>query len=116
MLFSWEGAQRRRLQAEGVTRDISVKGAFILAPTCPPVEATVQVEIFLPSLQGSGQPARIKAESRVLRVEHAAGGNGQSGFAIFSEGFALCRSVTEVPGPKPTGTGATGDPGRQSDA
>ena len=35
-LFSWESAQHTRLQGEGVTRDISVFGAFIVTPTCPP--------------------------------------------------------------------------------
>ena len=115
VLFSWGGANRRRLRAEGVTRDISVQGAFILAPTCPPVRANVLVEVFLPPLQGSGRPVRIRAESRVLRVEHAEAGNGHSGFAVLSGGFALCRAVTEASAPKPDGSGATGILERESD-
>ncbi len=115
VLFSWEGAHRKRLQAEGVTRDISVQGAFILAPTCPPVQASVLVEVFLPPLQGSGRPVRIRAESRVLRVEHAETGNSHSGFAVLSEGFALCRAVTEAAEAKPNGSGHTEILGRESD-
>jgi hypothetical protein len=116
VLFTWEGAQQNRLQAEGITRDISVQGAFILAPTCPPVEATVQVEVFLPSLQAAAPAVRIKAESRVLRVEHIEGDHGRIGFAILSEGFALCPTLANAPEPKTTVAKKLEDLGRKSDA
>jgi hypothetical protein len=51
-LFYWESAQHKRLRGEGVTRDISVFGAFILTPTCPPIDVPIQVEVVLPSLTG----------------------------------------------------------------
>jgi hypothetical protein len=64
-LFSWESPQHSRVQAEGVTRDISVLGAFILTSTCPPVGIPVQVEIVLPSLTGIKPIIRVSGEARV---------------------------------------------------
>ncbi len=86
-VFSWEGAEKNLLQGEGVTRDISLSGAFILSLTCPPAEAVVQVELFLPPFHGTVATARIKAKARVLRVEQAPEGEQQSGFAVDSPGF-----------------------------
>jgi hypothetical protein len=84
-LFYWESADHRRLQGEGITRDISVLGAFIVTPTCPPVEAPIQVEVVLPSLAGLKPVIRIKGEARVIRVEHPSGGTAENGFAVVSE-------------------------------
>lgn len=85
VLFSWESANHRRLQGEGITRDISVLGAFIVTPTCPPVDAQVQVEVVLASLAGMTSMVRIEGEARVLRVDHASGGRGENGFAVVRE-------------------------------
>ena len=86
-VFSWEGPQQKRLQGEGVTRDISTEGAFILTLSCPPAHAAVQVELFLPPFHGTVATVRIRAEARVLRVEQASRGDQQSGFAVDSPGF-----------------------------
>jgi hypothetical protein len=84
-LFYWESAEQRRLQGEGITRDISVFGAFIVSPTCPPVEAPVQFEVVLPSLAGAMPVIRIKGEARVVRVDHPTGGPVENGFAVVSQ-------------------------------
>jgi PilZ domain len=86
-VFSWEGPQRNCLLAEGVTRDISVAGAFIFTRTCPPVGAMLDLEIFLSSAPGSkGRTVQIKTVARVIRVEHS---NGGGGFAAVSRDFTL---------------------------
>src|SRR6266436_3857542 len=87
-LFSWESAQHKRLQGEGVTRDISVFGAFILTLTCPPVDVPIQVEVVLPSLTGRKPVIRVSGAARVLRVDHRSKGEGENGFAIVSENFS----------------------------
>lgn len=92
MVFYWESPQRDRLQGEGVTRDISKSGAYLFTATCPPPEATVQVEIILSSVLGTAKPL-IKAKMCVLRVEHDAANHGQSGFSIVGDGFALCSAL-----------------------
>jgi len=87
-LFSWESAQHTRLQGEGVTRDISVFGAFIVTPTCPPIDVPIQVEVVLPSLTGRKPVIRVSGAARVLRVDHRSKGEGENGFAIVSENFS----------------------------
>ena len=86
--FFWESADHKRLQGEGVTRDISVFGAFIITPTCPSVDAPIQVEVVLPSLSGHRPVIRVSGMARVLRVEHRSRGLGENGFAVVSEDFS----------------------------
>ncbi len=92
-VFSWEGPDQERFQGEGITRDISLSAAFILTLTCPPAEAAVQVELFLPPFHGTVATARIRAQARVLRVEQAPPGEQQSGFAVDSPGFSFSSGV-----------------------
>ena len=85
--FTWEGAKRVRLLGEGVTRDISLAGAFIFTRTCPPVGAALELDIFLSPAPGSGgRTVRIKTEATVIRVEHSAVAEG---FAVVSQDFTL---------------------------
>jgi hypothetical protein len=83
--FSWQSRQGKRIQGEGFTRDISVLGAFILAPTCPPVDVPVHVEVLLPTLHGLRPVFRVSGPARVLRVEQAREERGESGFAVVSQ-------------------------------
>jgi len=94
-LFSWESAQHKRLQGEGITRDISVFGAFIVTPMCPPVDVPIQVEVVLPSLTGLKPVIRVSGEARVLRVDHSSKGQGENGFAVVSEDFSRWTMSTE---------------------
>jgi hypothetical protein len=80
---------KKKLQGEGVTRDISTKGAFIVTTSCPPARAAIQVELFLPPLNGTVATARIRAKALVLRVEQAPACEEQSGFAVDSPGLSF---------------------------
>jgi len=86
-VFAWEGPQSGRLRGEGVTRDVSVAGAFIFTRTCPPVGAQIELEIFLshPSNR-PGRTVQIKTEAKVIRVEHS---ETAEGFAVVSQDFTL---------------------------
>ena len=84
-LFSWQSESHKHFQGEGTTRDLSALGAFIMTSTCPPPRTQVQVEVVLPSLTGRKSGVRIRGEARVIRVEHPAGGHGESGFAVARE-------------------------------
>lgn len=83
--YSWEVADHGRVRGEGVTRDLSIVGAFVATSTCPPVQTTVRVEIALPSLPGMRTKIRLTGEARVVRVEHASEGRGENGFAILKD-------------------------------
>ena len=87
-LFTWESGHHECLQGEGITRDISVFGAFILTPTCPPVDVPIQVEVVLPSLTGLKPVIRFNGTARVLRVDHSSNGEGENGFVVVSEDFS----------------------------
>ena len=80
-VFSWETRDHRRLQGEGITRDVSIQGAFILTATMPPHDCPIQVDLLLPSLTGVQAMIRITGRARVIRVERPAN-RWIQGFAV----------------------------------
>ena len=84
-VFSWEGGRHGRLQGEGITRDISVQGAFILTATMPPPDCPVQVDLLLPSLTEEKGMMRITGKARVIRVEHPSSDTWIHGFAVVTD-------------------------------
>jgi hypothetical protein len=84
-VFSWEGTRHRRFQGEGITRDISIQGAFILTATMPPPDSAVQVDLLLPSLTGMKGMMRITGKARVIRVERPSSDTWIHGFAVVTD-------------------------------
>ena len=89
--FRWSRPEDGHYQGEGVTRDMSVTGAFVFTATCPPPNSVIQMEAFFP-LSKDGSTAQMKADMMVLRVEHDVAGNNRSGFSAVGKGFSLCTS------------------------
>ena len=87
-MFRWSGPEDGSYQGEGVTRDISVAGAFVETATCPPPNSLIQMEVFF-LLSDGGAKALMKADMMVLRVEHDAAGSKRSGFSAVGKGFSL---------------------------
>jgi hypothetical protein len=80
--FRWTDPQGLPRQAEGRTRDVSPKGAYVLAPSCPPRDARVQIEFELsPEARGS-QALRLEGQGSVLRAEPADSRTEHQGFAV----------------------------------
>jgi len=103
-LFYWDVPDETLLQGEGVTRDISVLGAFIVSSICPPIDAPLRFEAILPSLPGAIPLVRVKGEARVVRVVRGGDGKGENGFAVlslsgkrWSLAVADCQPVGAVP-------------------
>ena len=88
VIFRWKGPDNERLQGEGVTRDMSVAGVFILTAACPPPNAVVQMEVLLPVSDGASK-VRMKSDMTVLRLEHDIADNKRSGFSAVGKGFSL---------------------------
>jgi hypothetical protein len=88
VIFRWNGPDNRGFQAEGATRDMSVDGVFVMSATCPPANASVQMEVILPLSDGLSK-AQMKAEMTVLRVDHNVAGLNRSGFSAVGKGFML---------------------------
>ena len=87
LVFRWQGSGNRHLQGDGVTRDISARGAYVLSVTAPPVGAVVHVEVYL---LGFREPkSRIKARMRVSRVDDRATHSARLGFSLAGDGFQL---------------------------
>ncbi|MGD0964972.1 MAG: PilZ domain-containing protein [Candidatus Acidiferrales bacterium] len=89
VVFRWEKTDGGFLQGEGVTRDISVNGAFIHAPSGPPVDVPVKLEVLLPRPQSAGRSVTIVSEAQVIRVECPREPHAREGFAVISAGFAI---------------------------
>src|SRR5271167_4431287 len=71
--FSWEGLNGMLQEAEGATRDISLRGIFIFADLAPQPEAYVEVDVYLPSVTGSPKAVHLHGEGKVLRIEERRG-------------------------------------------
>ena len=87
-VFRWSGPESGHHQAEGVTRDMSVAGAFVITSTCPPPNSMIQMEVVFPISDGAPKPL-MKANMMVLRVESDIAGKKRSGFSAVSKGFSL---------------------------
>jgi hypothetical protein len=94
-VFSWEGMSRRRFQGEGVTRDVSVQGAFILTTTIPPPDVPIQVDLLLPSLTGMSSMMRITGRARVIRIEQRPSNAWIRGFAVVTDDLNQWGLVTQ---------------------
>jgi hypothetical protein len=76
----------------GRTRDISIKGVFVICDTLPPVGTTLSLEVILPPLErNTMQRLHLEAAGKVIRVE---AGEESSGFAATAP-FALHEMVSK---------------------
>jgi hypothetical protein len=82
-ILNWKGSGGAYLQAEGLSRDISPLGAFVISSRCPPISSAVQVDMFIfPSCSGSTVPSlKIRAEAQVVRIDYTET-HAISGFSV----------------------------------
>ena len=89
VVFSWSEAGGVPRESRGCTRDISPKGAYIIAACCPPVGALLTMSFHLPTLAGQSQDVQVQARSRVLRIDSI--GQGRcAGFSVENVRTTLC--------------------------
>jgi hypothetical protein len=69
VIFRWRDRKGKRRWANGITRDVSSAGAFVMTTDCPPVGAKVQLDMLLPPLGRHDADMRVVGQGRVLRVE-----------------------------------------------
>jgi hypothetical protein len=108
VIFTWKKPRGVPFRGEGVTRDVSLNGAYVSSSNCPPPNATVHIEIRL--AQFSSAPGfMITARMRAQRVDRACLGERKGGFAVVGKGFVS----HQFPQPHPTKVklrnGRTGD-------
>lgn len=82
--FSWEDAEGIVRQGEGLTRNISEKGAFVDASIPPPIGSSVELHFSLPALSDSGRKMHVQHTGEILRLGGTEQGERGDGFAIKS--------------------------------
>jgi PilZ domain-containing protein len=82
--FWWTNGDGEARQEEGRSRDVSEHGAFVFAPSCPPVGTSVVLKIDLEGIPDEIGHFPIEVEGEVLRVERSPAERGMltGGFAI----------------------------------
>lgn len=86
VVFQWTERGQIR-ESSGRTRDVSVRGAFVLSGDCPPQGTRVAIKMNFPAVLSS-RTARIRAEGFVLRVESGSA-KTDTGFVVESNGPRL---------------------------
>jgi hypothetical protein len=82
--FAWTNGNGEPRHGEGRSRDISEHGAFVFAPTCPPVGASVVLTIELEGIPEELGRLPVEVEGEVLRVEQCPAERG-----MLTRGFAI---------------------------
>jgi hypothetical protein len=82
--FWWTNGSGEARHGEGRSRDVSEHGAFIFAPSCPPVGASVVLNIDLEGIPDEIGRLPVEVEGRVLRAEQCPAERGMltGGFAV----------------------------------
>ena len=89
VIFSWHDGKEARREAVGLTRDISLGGAFVFTASPPPLEVNVHFKAFLPQTPDSIRSVWIHGQGLVIRVEPVHKGETTGGFAVVGKRFVL---------------------------
>jgi len=89
VVFSWRDESGHPREGRGCTRDISPKGAYVLASTGPPRGTSVAMNIYLPTVATGARNVRVEATDQVLRTDPSGAGSCV-GFSIRNERIVLC--------------------------
>ena len=77
--FWWLELNGLTESSDGITKDISSSGVFVLTTMLPPVGARVELDVLLPAIGEDSTSARLHGEGFVVRLQH--GLAGPVGFA-----------------------------------
>src|SRR5215469_14975770 len=71
--FNWQTTDGRWLEGEGITRDISEDGLFVLTDTIPTVGAPILVVVEMPALKMLPRPITYRGSGKIVRLEPEVG-------------------------------------------
>jgi hypothetical protein len=91
VIFAWRDTRQVQHEGLGLTRDVSIRGAFVLTTSPPALKAKIKLKAFFPPLGRGAVPMRIRGEGRAVRVEAIKHHNAPGGFAVVGERFVLRR-------------------------
>lgn len=88
VFFSWKKLGGAVFRSQGITRDISLRGAYVHSAICPSVDTVIEMEIPLPrSLPGPN--LLILGKVRIKRVESSLKKKRDRGFSVVGSGFVV---------------------------
>jgi hypothetical protein len=87
----WKAADGSVHEIDGLTRDISTGGVYVVSSVPPREGIQVGLEVFLPPLRPGLQPLRLGCDGEVVRVER---GVPAGGFAVMCD-FGKIDQLTE---------------------
>jgi hypothetical protein len=90
--FLWERSDGFLQESKGVIRDISDRGVFVTGEVVPPLDAHLEVDVYVPSSDLGRVAVQLHGEGTVVRVEEE--GETVQGFAA-----ALTFQAEGVSGP-----------------
>lgn len=77
--YWWQRADGTLQEAQGISRDISDRGVFILAKDLPPPGVHVELDVHLPAVTETSRSAQLHGEGTVVRTSGRSA--EESGFA-----------------------------------
>jgi hypothetical protein len=72
--FSWQTNDGRWLEGEGITKNISADGVFVLTDLPLTAGASIVVSVEMPALKLITRPIKFRGLGRIVRIEPEVGG------------------------------------------
>jgi Tfp pilus assembly protein PilZ len=72
--FNWQGTDGRWMEGEGITRDISGDGLFVLTDTLLKVGTPIVVMVEMPALKMFPKPITFRGSGKIVRIGPEVGG------------------------------------------
>lgn len=95
----WAVSDARRQTSFGLTRDISVRGVFVLNNSSPPIGTPIELNIAIPNLSGSSRGLHLVATGSVIRIDEL-GDHEKRGFAAAVEFDPIAEEQTGIVQPQ----------------
>jgi PilZ domain len=92
VIFTWQDEKEGPQKAVGLTRDISLTGAFVFTGSPPPLGANVRLKGFLPPVPHAVRALQLFGEGLVVRVDPARDNETKGGFEVDGKPFVVRRA------------------------
>jgi hypothetical protein len=90
VVFKWVDETGNVREGEGRSRNISERGAFVIAKKYPPRGASLELKLFLPRIPITPTVVTVIMNATVVRSEErASGSQDESGFAVEGQSTQL---------------------------